>query len=121
MEIIEGNKLIAEYMESTFKSEYKIVNFSVRPTINIQANSFCEDELEYHKSWDWLMPVIEKIGNHTFDDVNEGEEPETAFLRTFHGNMTRINRFPLHQAETQIESTWKAVVEFIEFLNEDIK
>jgi len=52
-----NNKLIAEFMG------YEII---FRPNSNgfieISDTELCDvDDLEYHKSWDWLMPVIEKI------------------------------------------------------------
>ncbi len=40
----EGNKLIAEFMETKVKPD----------------GYFIKDYL-YHSSWDWLMPVIDKI------------------------------------------------------------
>jgi len=52
-----NNKLIAEFMG------YEII---FRPNSNgfieISDTELCDvDDLEYHTSWDWLMPVIEKI------------------------------------------------------------
>ena len=52
-----NNKLIAEFMG------YEII---FRPNSNgfieISDTELCDvDDLEYHKSWDLLMPVIEKI------------------------------------------------------------
>lgn len=56
-EIIEGNKLIAEFMDAK-PSDYG------KPW-----KKWMYSELEYHSSWDWLMPCIGKISN-------ECEEPE---------------------------------------------
>jgi len=52
---MKDNKLIAEFMDlrSTGLSIYK------------------ESDYKYHKSWDWLMPVIEKIATHTLSSTIE--------------------------------------------------
>ena len=60
-------------------------------------------DTKYHESWDWLMPVVVKcfdVFNQKNDDLN----------------------FKLNDAllETNIDSLYKAVVEFIkEYNNED--
>jgi hypothetical protein len=63
----ENNRLIAEFMGY----EFKLVK---NPTIDVDGVSHIKDEatvidgklyfdnnLRYHSSWDWLMPVVEKI------------------------------------------------------------
>jgi len=56
-EIIEGNKLIAEFMGLSVVNGNQIV---------VQSNAFGLEtntlySVEYHSSWDLLMPVVEKI------------------------------------------------------------
>lgn len=48
---MENNKLIAEFMGAVGSPMYK------------------PNEMKYHSSWDWLMPVIEKIEHlgYTFE------------------------------------------------------
>ena len=58
--------------------------------------------LQYHTSWDWLMPVVEScfdVFDQTNDDLN----------------------FKLNDAllETNIDSLYKAVVEFIKEYNDE--
>jgi hypothetical protein len=72
--------------------------------------------LTYHRSWSRLMPVVEKIMAHQFDD------DEFAYLRTFAQRsstewMVRINRFTLHTDKTLVGATYKAVIEFINWYN----
>lgn len=60
------NKLIAEFMG------YEII---YRPNSNgfieISDTELCDvDELKYHSSWDWLMPVLSKCFK-TGDDTQE--------------------------------------------------
>lgn len=55
----EGDKLIAELMggkwNDTYNPEYPFYDF--------EHGSFSIDELKYQTSWEWLMPVVEKIRN----------------------------------------------------------
>ena len=49
---IESNKLIAEFMGVEFMEA------------SLDGDDF---NLQFHTSWDWLMPVIEKIENDGLD------------------------------------------------------
>ena len=55
---MKHNKLIAEFM-----GVYVITIDDVRKNKNpyiSSADGYLEDDLKYHSSWDWLMPVVEK-------------------------------------------------------------
>lgn len=56
MRSVEENKLIAEFMGAKVKncSGISIIEFPDKSTCNLS-------DLKYHLSWDWLMPVIEKV------------------------------------------------------------
>ena len=65
----QNNKLIAEFMGGVYKDmgdEYS-GNFKHRvystkiPNLNQPAKYYRVFEFRYHESWDWLMPVVEKI------------------------------------------------------------
>ena len=65
---MKDNKLIAEFMGLEFsKGEY------YRPLYN-SGDWIPQDELQYHISWDWLMPVVEKIESlgYTFEKNLQG-------------------------------------------------
>ncbi len=102
-EIRESNYLIDSFMDSFSDS--------------ILKRALLNPENFYHESWDCLMPVVETIGNYIFDDMIKGEEPDTAYMRTFSKCQARINRFGLYEGETQIEATYKAVIDFIKWYN----
>lgn len=66
-EIIEGNKLIAEFMypHNTYSTyyieehsylEFKYGNYDYHDTFSV-------DELKYHSDWSWLMGVISEMNN----------------------------------------------------------
>lgn len=59
-EILEGNKLIAEFME--LHKDEESGNYLIVDEPHIRASCLMSIEyLRYHSSWDWLMPVVEKI------------------------------------------------------------
>ena len=57
---MNDNKLIAEFMEvhEIMHDGYSEYDFDDN-TLGVVA----EDELQYHTEWNWLMPVVEKIGD----------------------------------------------------------
>lgn len=118
-EILEGNKLIAEFIGPS--EDWKTNKGSVRLYFKPGHNTpHCEaHELKYHSDWNWLMLVVEKISKHNYEDG------DTAYMRTFGmlnaetgDYMVRINRYGVHEAKTLIEATFMAVVEYIKFDNE---
>ena len=55
METIENNKLIAEFMGI---ESYELRGYTM--FVYEEDNHRTDVDLHYHKSWDWLMPVINK-------------------------------------------------------------
>ena len=57
---MKDNKLIAEFMgnPTIFNTIHDATLYQVKKQGNM---AYHVDELQYHTSWDWLMPVIEKI------------------------------------------------------------
>jgi hypothetical protein len=90
---MNDNKLIAEFMDlkSTGLSIYK------------------ESDYKYHTSWDWLMPVVEKI-----DEVSdENTLFKIEYNRAFVEDIENYYIFIDVTASSRLEATYKAVVEFI--------
>ncbi len=65
---LNSNKLIAEFMgyESYEYRGYRMFVFE-------EKLKYTPEEMEYHTSWDWLMPVVEEIDHLQFEDVVEIE------------------------------------------------
>ena len=87
---MEDNELIAEFMGVD----------------QVDIDQAYEDygELKYHISWDWLMPVVEKVNETSYkivisSNITELFDKEDNFIN-FQGDDIKIN-------------TYKAVVEFI--------
>ena len=73
------------------------------------------DELRYHKSWDWLMPVIEKIKQ------TENVITVTIEITFDAGSVTIINAEEYYKQTYEpvtIKSVYKAVVDFIRWYNQ---
>ena len=90
------NKLIAEFM-GWYKPDdekYYIHKFSEK--------DYTDNELEYHTSWDWLMPVIQKCLDISNDDK---------MIEDF---------YSIQNVVPNIDATYNAVVKFInEYRNDE--
>lgn len=89
--------------------------FLINPDTN---NDEDISELNYH-SWDKLIPVIEKIYRLDFNDnkISFLSSPRTfGMVNEDTGKiMVRLNGFSLHEADTLIEATYLAVVEYVKY------
>ena len=144
---MEHNKLIAEFMGKSGSVDFHdskgyIPIYWYNGINGGHKTPYKEDELEYHKSWDWLMPVVEKI---EFLDLKEyGYQWEGIDGETEYNNGSicveieqdrcwiymNLSLDPFHtfnektigvEFPTKIEAVYSAVVEFIEYYNELIK
>ena len=80
----ENNELIAEFMGvDPIDIDYAIDEYG---------------KLKYHLSWDWLMPVVEKI-----EQVHEGVPQELIKLSLF----------------STIDEVYNAIIEFIKWYNKN--
>ena len=81
---MEDNKLIAEFMNHEYRCD-------------AHGNT-------YNNSWDWLMPVVQKIESLGYVFTIQGGKAE-------YGEM--VSKSQCFIAEDKLSSTYKAVVEFI--------
>lgn len=80
-EILEGNRILAEFMElkvitMTGSTGKVSKHYAALPEPLILIPVGRESLLHYHKSWDWLMPVIDKINAM-------GKEYSLAIFKTY--------------------------------------
>lgn len=107
--IIEGNRLIAEFMGASF-DDLGNVSF-VMPADGIGLAGCGQHAIKYHSSWDWLMPVVEKIEKLGYGFVIIGEQTE--IYTNYDGQLF------VEDGETKIESVWKVVISFIKWYNQN--
>ncbi len=130
-EIIDGSKLISEFIAANqYKGEYDL--FSTTTLMDVFSNISAEDadakhyftpnEMQFHKSWDWLMPVVEKI-----EDFHNGIEYQVVI---YEDEVEIIKKGNTHwqtiinisaDGSGKLQNTYKAVVEFIKWFNEHKK
>lgn len=111
------NELIAEFMGTV-----TVVGFGVIFPVgwaNSQKRQYHTSELKFSTSWDWLMPVVEKIENMMFQ-----VEIHTAYTN-INGEFgdVKYNQDSCFEAqeETKLIVTYRAVVRFIKWYNEQSK
>ena len=109
MKITENNKLIAEFMGAITVG--KSMMFPAEASF--PKKEFIES-LEYDTSWDWLMPVVEKIESIDEYEVVMYDVVGCEIHDRRKGN-TIIN---IHSQDTKINAVYKAVIEFIKWYNE---
>ena len=123
-EIIEGNKLIAEFMQlKTIKRDGMSDSYMFVLHPGFIPREVCPANLEYHTSWDWLMPVVEKIENAPnydffFHILGNGAFITTTRVENFRdGSPDIVESKIVH--DSKIDATWLAVVEFIKWYNKN--
>lgn len=135
----EGNKLIAEFLGYKYHLHpdvFALPGWKIPTDKMIPAKLLYDGgigkrpylarttkQLKFHSSWDWLMPVVEKIDTSGFDTAILKDEDGSQCMifkagRSYHReekDLIVANR--LDQRETKIESVWLSIVEFIEWVN----
>jgi hypothetical protein len=130
----ETNRLIAEFMGFTKEKNlgYYDNNENMSQVVYDVQNGNCFDELLFDKSWDWLMPVVEKIENlsygkwyvHIQGNSVSIEDGNDSPIWDYHVNsynptlsLFSTSLFSENKNNTPIASLYKAVVEFIKYYN----
>ena len=102
---MNSNRLIAEFMGAEGHPKYNPTEWDVYITGCLDVDSdnenaqhfFTPDQMKYHTSWDWLMPVVEKC-MQTGDNTDEWD--------ALYDALSTLNKTNIYQA----------VVEFIKEL-----
>ena len=107
MNTLDNNKLIADFMWWDIKSPTTI------PTNLHLSNPELDNgevmELQYHTSWNWLMPVVEEIHTHGCEVVISSNGMTTIY--SYKGKMLVIEAS--EEDDHMLDATYKAVVTYI--------
>ena len=98
---MKDNKLIAEFMGWDIESLSTIPS-NLHPS-NLELDNDEVLEYKYHTSWDWLMPVVQKI-DAMFAEADEVDDA--------------INRVHNAVLSFDIDNTYDAAVKFIKTYND---
>lgn len=108
MDIDENNRIIAEFM-----GDITSLNDEVSFNKNCSVN-----ELQYHTSWDWLMPVVEKIESIIFDENNSFNVTiGSSIYCVIQDSNGECYDMTYDGEESKLAVVYKAVVEFIKWYN----
>ena len=126
-EILEGNKLLAEFMGYEKSSEDKDFIFYKHPDgkgIVIQSQHDCKvfhthELMEikgfiFHRSWDWLMPVVKKCSESFEHHQYDSEEYYHITEEIFHPDYS-LSEF----MDADIEAVYSRVVTYIKWYNQN--
>ena len=110
MKTIETNKLIAEFMGGTLSSVPNLINLpQTRGVHSVKGSKMLPNgtysvhrlnELKYHSSWDWLMPIVSKCRKESNAEDSHWE----SVYYSLEG--------------CDIDVTYQSVVDFIKWYNE---
>ena len=135
MKTTEGNKLIAEFMGyiNVTPSDKDFNIYEKEGNKMMEAMS-----MQYHTSWDWLMPVVEKIETTKYDISNFQSSYDRRVGRTeafgdvyaiYNGvdgwsgsvsiDLGRYINGVVKHSSSKIEATWQGVIEFIQWYNKE--
>lgn len=127
-EIIEGNKLIAEFMGGKYYDAWENKFYhSASPHYYFDVQSLylkdkVKKELKYHASWNWLMRVVEKIeqvrvkSSATYNSDHYFNVRVSQGYVEIEGTTEKIFRNTSIEG-TKIKALWLAIGEFIKWYN----
>jgi len=113
--LLNDNKLIAEFMQSIEDGLYL-------DGLYFHNGGYYDTNMEFHKSWDWLMPVVDKIesihGVFRRGSMTKGGQLHNATEKKYVIEYGMHDKVIAHvYATTRIEAEYQAVVEFIKAKN----
>ena len=114
----ENNKLIAEFMGYIYEDDRFFMEDSNGELVAKSQYENLHHELKYDSSWDWLMPVVDKI-----ESLNDTKGDPYRFTITMYDASIKGTDIEIlgdsyyEGSEQKIVSTYQAVVEFIKDYN----
>lgn len=119
-EILKGNKLIAEFIGAVYIRREDLFDdhiieefiYNNNHPISKQIPKVTENlyHLRYHLSWDWLMPVVEKI-------ETLGYKWEIGMSATSPYHYCKIWSIGTIEGISTLDAIYGAIIEFIKWYN----
>lgn len=107
--IIENNKLIAKFMGLKPGMISLLTPGFAEWLDNNDGKYYTDDELNYHKLWDRLIPVVKKI--ESLEKLKTSESPESSCVIS-------INHYTLKGVKGKLKTiVYEAVLQFIKSYN----
>lgn len=94
-----GNRLIEDLMGSTIKIEQEDVK-------DIPLAFLALEDMKFHESWKWLMPVVIKIE----EDLGHSVLIQDHLCRVIVDDDTTYE----HEGEDKLDAVWRAVVKYLD-------
>lgn len=135
-EILEGNKLIAEWLGYEIDSlaeEDEPERYYVYDHIECIADGvdywetfdqdwtswLYPDQMKFHSDWNWLMPVVEKIIKEYMTDYYN--EYDMGIPNSYYVAIGSDGKYSSQgiSKNSLIEATWLSVIEFIKWYNKN--
>lgn len=126
-EVYVGNILIAQFMGI----KIRILSYSGRG-VGLFNDDQYHPKLAYHKEWNWLMPVVEKIETITAEDFDKKYIQLPVFCFNIENNISTINMHVQFEMASEIDlpnmyvcgtdkldAVYKTVVGFIKWYNKE--
>lgn len=109
----ENNKLIAKFMGGNYISK----EFFNNGAWDLKEHHGYQPILYYNFSWDWLIPVIDKIESLNF--IVEIKQNTCIIKSSFLGNKLSLTKqiYNYKKEYTKLSNTYKSVIEFINWYN----
>ena len=126
--IIENNKLIAKFMGARFISDgmnapdSKDVFIPIFGSCRVDTIDLGKGKiLKFHASWEWIMPVVEKINNFKIQgnpEIRIGKRTEL-FYSPLVDNGDNVQNLFKSYPDASVISVYLIVTEFINWYNEN--
>ena len=108
--ILENNKLITEFLgfELFNNKYYELSQFGYMKTNGEWSDVFYPETLKFHKDWNWLVEVVEKI---------ESIKGTQIFINGISCEIMFKGKVISKHFNTKIEAVYNACLEFIKWYN----
>ena len=115
-QIVEGNKLIADFMNYPKEGEGSTYYYAMK-------HCYENNNMKYHTSWGWLMPVVEMIESIGQSYVEFGKKHCRIQPILYNPKKDCMEWQILHETQcaTKIEAVYTAITSFLTWYNQQPK